>query len=167
MSDAPHGPRARGPRPPSMLVARRAPARAGGALAIAAVILASGCVGAAPPAAMAKGDAIAESLETKGIAFIEDDIDGAMTKAKAEGKALFVDVWAPWCHTCLSMKNYVLSDPSLRGLAERVVFASIDSDRESSARFLERHAVNVWPMFFLIDPAADRVVGAWPGSASL
>ncbi len=133
----------------------------------------SGCIDAARPAttadsaAGAKVVASAEALENNRIAFIEDDIDGAMAKAKAEGKALFVDVWAPWCHTCLSMKNYVLSDPSLRGLEARVVFASIDSDRESSARFLEHHAVNVWPMFFVIDPSADRVVGAWPGSASL
>ena len=123
--------------------------------------------GGAAGAAGATNEASAGPREEKGIAFVEEDVDGAMARAKKEGKALFVDVWAPWCHTCLSMKSYVLSDPSLKSLEERVVFASIDSDREGSARFLARHAVNVWPMFFVIDPATDRVVGSWPGSASL
>src|SRR4051812_6080158 len=60
--------------------------------------------------------------------FVEDDVAGAAARARAEGKALFVDAWAPWCHTCLSMKNFVLGDPSLGALEDRVVFASVDTD---------------------------------------
>ena len=90
-----------------------------------------------------------------------------MAKARAEGKALFLDTWAPWCHTCLSMQAYVLNDPSLRALADRVVFAAIDTDKPSSAAFLTRHAVRAWPTFFVIDPAKDSVVGYWAGSGSV
>ena len=122
--------------------------------------------GAAPIAAAGSSSAAA-AAEGPGLVFVEDDLPAATARAKAEGKALFVDAWAPWCHTCLSMKHYVFNDPSLRALSERVVFASIDTDRPSSASFLERHQVRVWPMFFVIDPGTDRVVGAWPGSASL
>ncbi|MBK8256693.1 MAG: thioredoxin family protein [Polyangiaceae bacterium] len=116
------------------------------------------------------GEGVHKTGENNGAApieFVEDNVEEAAQKAKKEGKALFVDVWAPWCHTCLSMKNYVLGEPALRPLAERVVFASIDSDKPSSAKFMESHKINVWPTFFVIDPEADRVVGAWPGSASL
>lgn len=131
----------------------------------------SGCVAdAAPPAGpvtpAASTTAQAEAALPP-IVFVEDDIAAAAARAKAEGKALFVDVWAPWCHTCLSMKNYVLGEPALRPLASRVVFAAIDGDRPTSAGFLERHAVSVWPTFFVIDPAKDTVAGAWFGSASL
>ncbi|MFO0587861.1 MAG: thioredoxin family protein [Polyangiaceae bacterium] len=138
--------------------------------------LAMGVAGCAPmgPAAAPGAANAAEGVQpptahvnVSRVVYVEDDIEGATARAKAEGKALFVDVWAPWCHTCLSMKNYVLQDPSLAPLASRVLFASIDSDRESSAKFLERHQVNVWPMFFVLDPATDKVTGAWPGSASL
>lgn len=135
-----------------------------GAAAIAGCVP-DGVPAVTPSAARVTGAEVRE--ETAPIAFVEDDIEAATARAKAEGKALFVDVWAPWCHTCLSMKNYVFTEPSLRPLAARVVFASIDSDRESSAKFLARHAVNVWPMFFVVDPATDQVAGAWPGSASL
>jgi tetratricopeptide (TPR) repeat protein len=110
---------------------------------------------AAPPAALAPE-----------LAFIDDDVPAAAVRARAAQKALFVDVWAPWCHTCLSMKGYVFTDPSLRPLAERVVFAAIDTDRESNAPFLARYTVNVWPTFFVIDPKNGGVVGQWTGSAS-
>ena len=101
------------------------------------------------------------------IQFIEDDLPGATARARAEGKVLFVDTWAPWCHSCLSMQAYVLNDPSLRPLAERVVFAAIDTDKPSSAAFLERHAVKAWPTFFVLDPAKDAVLGYWSGSGSV
>ena len=118
--------------------------------------------GQAPPAPVAGAPARPAKL-----VFVEDDLAGAAARARAEGKALFVDAWAPWCHTCLSMKNFVLGDPSLGGLAERVVFASVDTDRPEAADFLSRHAVKAWPTFFVIDPGTDRVVGTWVGSASL
>jgi len=142
------------------------------ALGTLASLIALGCGGLAPavaPAAPAQhGDVgSAAGSDLAPLVFIEDDIGAATARARAEGKALFVDAWAPWCHTCLSMQSYVLGDPSLRPLASRLVFASIDTDRPSSAKFLESHAVNVWPMFFVLDPADGRVAGAWPGSASL
>ena len=34
--------------------------------------------------------------------FIEDDYSRALAEAKAKGLPLFVDVWAPCCHTCRS-----------------------------------------------------------------
>jgi tetratricopeptide (TPR) repeat protein len=97
---------------------------------------------------------------------VEDDLPAAREQARKEGKLLFVEAWAPWCHTCLSMKAFVLPDPWLAPLGERVVFATIDTDREANAPFLERNAIRVWPSLFVIDPSDDTVVGYWPGSAS-
>jgi thiol-disulfide isomerase/thioredoxin len=87
--------------------------------------------------------------------------------AKSQSKALFVDAWAPWCHTCLSMQHYVLNQPALQAFEARVVFAAIDTDRQENAAFLERHEVAAWPTFFMLDPVSDRVIGYWPGAASL
>ncbi|WP_437573284.1 thioredoxin family protein [Sorangium sp. So ce887] len=125
---------------------------------------------ASPPAAAASSPAARPEPAAAArppLEFIRDDLPGAREKARAEGKALFVDAWAPWCHTCLSMKHYVLTDPSLRPFAERVVFADIDTDRPENAPFLERHEVTVWPTFFVLEPADGEVVGLWRGAASV
>ena len=136
--------------------------------ALTAAVVLLGCAEVAPPPVVAPAPPPGETAPvTAPIRFIEDDIPAARTKARAEGKALFVDAWAPWCHTCLSMKNFVLGDPALRPLADRVVFASVDTDRPDAAAFLERHAVKAWPTFFVLDPANDAVVGYWAGSGSL
>jgi tetratricopeptide (TPR) repeat protein len=98
---------------------------------------------------------------------IEDDVAAARAKAKTENKVLFVEVWAPWCHTCLSMKNFVLPDPAIRALADRVVFAAVDSDRPVNEAFMEAHEVNVWPTLFVLDPADESLLGMWQGAASV
>lgn len=146
------------------------------ALAPAALLLA--CAAADPaPRASAPAHAVAATPrddaadaprrpERPPLAFVRDDIPAAMARARAEGKAVFVDAWAPWCHTCLSMKHVVLTDPSLRPLADRVVFADIDTDRPENAAFLERHAMSFWPTFFVLDPASEEVLGLWSGAAS-
>ncbi|MDI1476053.1 thioredoxin family protein [Polyangium sp. y55x31] len=129
---------------------------------------AAGANDAAKSGAPTKAEGAAAGKDAAGapLVFIEDDLEGAMARARAEKKALFIDAWAPWCHTCLSMKNYVLVDPALRPLADRVVFAAIDTDRPSSAAFLERYKMTFWPTFFVIDPAKGDVVAYWPGAAS-
>jgi tetratricopeptide (TPR) repeat protein len=137
------------------------------ALALPAAILLLACAEAGPPPSAPPRPAPEAAAAAPPIRFIEDDLAAATARARAEGKALFVDAWAPWCHTCLSMKNFVFTDPALRPLAERVVFAAIDTDRPDAAGFLERHAVKAWPTFFVIDPATDQVVGYWAGSGSL
>ena len=138
-------------------------------LVLLAALLAPGCaeVPAKAPSTAAASTSPAGAAAAAPIKFIEDDLPGAMARARAEGKVVFVDTWAPWCHTCLSMQEYVLDDPSLRPLADRVIFAAIDTDKPSSAAFLERHAVKAWPTFFVLDPARDQVLGYWSGSGSV
>jgi len=114
---------------------------------------------------VAESDASALQHATR-IVFVEDDFPGALELARRQGKALFVDAWAEWCHTCLSMQSYVFSDRSLAPLAERVVFASLDTDRDESAAFLARYAVDAWPTFFMLDPGTGRVLAQWQGAAS-
>ncbi|HNF98095.1 MAG TPA: thiol reductase thioredoxin, partial [Pseudomonadota bacterium] len=45
--------------------------------------------------------------------FVENDFALARAQALKSGKLLFVDAWALWCHTCLSMRNFVFTDVQL------------------------------------------------------
>ena len=97
---------------------------------------------------------------------VEDDVPRAVREAARDHKLLLVEAWAPWCHTCLSMRNYVLPDPLVSALADRVLFAAIDTDRPQNADFVARYPVEAWPTFFVIDPARDELLGHWQGSLS-
>lgn len=98
------------------------------------------------------------------LAFHEDRYDLALAEARRRGLPLFVDAWAPWCHTCLSLKSQVLADPALAPLAGRFVWLSVDTEREHNQPFLARFPVLVWPTLWVIDPRDERPLLRWPGS---
>jgi thioredoxin-like negative regulator of GroEL len=120
-----------------------------------------------PPAAVSDPVAQPPSEQATELSWVEDDAGRALATARSEQKLLFVDVWAEWCHTCLSMQSYVLHDPSLVEFQRDYVFLQIDSDNPNNADFLTRFEVNVWPTFFVLDPDGREILGYWPGAGSL
>jgi tetratricopeptide (TPR) repeat protein len=103
---------------------------------------------------------------THAIAFVENDYAGAIGRAKGAHVPLFVDAWAPWCHTCLAMKASVFGDPALAPLAAKFVWASIDTEKKESAAFVDKFAMQAWPTLWVIDPATEKAILKWPGSAT-
>ena len=101
------------------------------------------------------------------IPWISDDYPAALARARAEKKPIFVDMWAPWCHTCLSMKQVVMVDPSLAPYLDRFVWLEIDTDRPKNAELLTRFAVDVWPTFYVVSPEGQAVQGRHLGAASI
>lgn len=124
-----------------------------------------GCPSTPPPPSTPP--AATSTTTTATTTFIEDDADAAFAAAKASGKLVFVDAWAPWCHTCLSMQRDVLATPRFLAEGARFVFLAVDTDRPENAAFLARFAVKVWPTFFVIDPTSDAPLAVHPGSMSL
>jgi tetratricopeptide (TPR) repeat protein/thiol-disulfide isomerase/thioredoxin len=110
------------------------------------------------------GSAPASSDAPPRVRFIEDDYARALAEARTRGIPLFVDAWAPWCHTCLSMRAFVFPDDRLRSLAPRFVWLSLDTEREQNADLVSRLGVRVLPTLFVIDARDERVILAWPGS---
>jgi thioredoxin-like negative regulator of GroEL len=98
------------------------------------------------------------------IAFIENDYARALAEARARGVPLFIDAWAPWCHTCLSLRSYVFPDPSLQRFSSRFVWLSLDTERDENAAIVNRLAVHTLPTLYVIEPASEKPVVAWPGS---
>lgn len=99
--------------------------------------------------------------------WFHDDYDAALTCARARGAPLFIDDWAPWCHTCLSMKHTVFLDPSLAPLADRFVWLAIDTDRPENAAAVGKFPPQVWPTFYVVAPEDESVQARYLGAASL
>jgi thioredoxin-like negative regulator of GroEL len=100
------------------------------------------------------------------LAWYEDDPAGALAEAKATKRPVLVDLWAPWCHTCISMKSYILKPKHLGELADKFVFLSVNTERPESADFLKQYPVEVWPTFYVVSPNSGVSVGRWLGAAS-
>lgn len=113
----------------------------------------------APVAASTCGKAVAKGP----IAWFEDDYAAALACAKEQKKPLVIDMWAPWCHTCISMQTTVFLDPSLKEIADKYVWVALDTDREENAAAVGKLSRSAMPTFYVIGPdeaVLSRFVGA-------
>lgn len=99
--------------------------------------------------------------------WFEDDYTRAAACADERGVPLVIDMWAAWCHTCISMQEYVLTDPSFATVADRFVFLTIDTELEANAPVLERFPVGAWPTFYVVSPDDGAVHARFLGSTSV
>jgi thioredoxin-like negative regulator of GroEL len=98
------------------------------------------------------------------IAFIEDDYPRALAEAKASNKPLFIDAWAAWCHSCLSLKSYVLDAPEMRARRDKFVWLSLDSEKAQNTAILSELGLDVLPTLWIIDAQKSEPVWKLPGT---
>lgn len=103
-------------------------------------------------------------IATGPVPFIEDDYPKALAEARAKHLPLFVDAWATWCHTCMSMRAYVFTDPLIKAKKDAFVWVSIDTERPENAAFLKQFPIEALPTLLVIDPANETPTLKWLGS---
>ncbi len=99
---------------------------------------------------------------SRALPWMEDDLNAAIARAKTEHKPIFVDAWAPWCHACLSMTEFVFSDKSIEWHAGKYVWLAVNTEKPAAAAFLARFEMKGWPTYFVLDEKGaliDRVMG--------
>jgi tetratricopeptide (TPR) repeat protein len=115
--------------------------------------------------APAQSERAAATRLQHGLRWYEDAPEAALADAAASKKLLFVDLWAAWCHTCSSMREYVLTGANLGDTRDRLLFLALDTERASNAPALVRLPIAAWPTFYLLD-GEHNVYGRWVGAAS-
>ncbi len=144
-------------------------ARALGTVGVAAVLIVSGCAHPAtdPEAREPGGSGSAAPAAPAGrIEFVENDYAHALAVARKEKKPLFVDAWAPWCHTCLSMKSYVFDQPEVRAQAGSFVWLSMDTETAPGQDFVQRFPMRFWPTLWVLDARNETPELKWEAAAT-
>jgi thiol-disulfide isomerase/thioredoxin len=149
------------------------------ALVLMAMAALAGCGGAGSAAPGARAEAQPATAAEPGcdpgpdaahdgpLSWFHDDYGAALRCARVQGKPLVVDMWAPWCHTCLSMKHTVLIDPGLVPFADRFVWLAIDTDKEANAAVTAKFPPVAWPTFFVVSPDDETIQARHVGAASV
>ena len=101
------------------------------------------------------------------VPFIADDYPRALAEARARQLPIFLEAWAPWCHTCRSMQAYVYTDPKLAPYADRFVWLAIDTEKADNAATVAKFPVGAWPSMYVIDARKETVAFRWTGSATI
>jgi thioredoxin-like negative regulator of GroEL len=120
----------------------------------------------APAVAAAPSPACAKAKQHGTFAWIEDDYASALACAKSKNLPIVLDLWAPWCHTCLSMQSVVFTDASFKPDADKFVFVALDTDRDQNAAAVAKFPPSAWPTFYVIGPD-EQVLARFVGAASI
>ncbi len=106
----------------------------------------------------------------------EHDLETALKRAKAEGKPLFVDVWAEWCPPCQFLKQKIFPTPEATTALLGYVPVSLmvqHKDRtpvKGNENVTERFKVTAFPTLIVLDANGKelrREVGAFSTGAEL
>lgn len=119
---------------------------------------------AAPPAPATTPVVAANDPPDAAPIFIEDDYAGALAKAKAARVPLFVDAWASWCHSCVSLRSFVFTDPRLAVETTHFVWLAIDTENPKNAAFIGKFPNSVLPTLRVLDPETERPLLVWEGT---
>ena len=93
-----------------------------------------------------------------------DDYDGALEKAKQEGKPLFVDFTGVYCANCRVMERRVFSLDNIRDQFDKMVLARLYVDKKDSLSSVfaqmqfERYKTATQPYYVVIDPENESTI---------
>jgi thiol:disulfide interchange protein DsbD len=103
-----------------------------------------------------KGGAAAEAKDEHA-GWMVQDYEGALTKAKAGGKLVLVDIYADWCAQCKELDEKTWPDPAVKAwIAQNAVAIRIDTDarRKDLASVLK---IQSYPTVILLDGEGKEV----------
>ncbi len=93
----------------------------------------------------------------EGVKFESLTFTQALSKAKAEGKVLFVDCYTSWCGPCKYMSEKIFPQACMGEFFNpRFVSVKFDMEKPEGKQFGEHYSVTSYPTFFII--AADGTV---------
>jgi thiol:disulfide interchange protein DsbD len=98
-----------------------------------------------------------------------DDYEGALEKARAENKPLFIDFTGVYCGNCRAMEQAVFPEPPVPEKFDEMVLTRLYVDRpeEKHKRFatmqIERYGLASQPYYVVVDPHTEKTLAEGGG----
>lgn len=103
----------------------------------------------------------AEIKEKAGIVFAENSWDGAVQKAAATHKYIFVDAFASWCGPCKALKATTFRDKEAAAFFnEHFINLSVDMEKGEGPDLAVKWEVQAYPTLLILDTAGKPVLGS-------
>lgn len=115
------------------------------ALVFASFILACN----APSASLATGS---NEEAAKGIQFIEDDWNKALSLAKAQHKPIFIDIYATWCGPCKMLKRNTFTNAKAgEFFNSNFINISVDGEKGVGPQLATQYRLEGYPTLIIAD----------------
>ncbi len=109
--------------------------------------------------------------KTRGIDFSESSFSEVLAKAKAEGKAVFIDCYTSWCGPCRWMATEVFTDARVAEVFNtRFINMKIDMEKGEGPELAKRFDVTAYPTLVFVNSDGEVIeknVGALQPTALL
>lgn len=98
-------------------------------------------------------------LQGQGIQFFGGNWSETLSKAKTEGKLVFIDFYTQWCGPCYNMAKdvFVRSDVG-EFYNARFVNVKIDAENGEGIELAKRYGVRSYPTYAFVDPTTEELV---------
>jgi thioredoxin 1 len=101
---------------------------------------------------LTRSEATPAKVDSKGITFIEQDWDKALTQAKAQKKLVFIDIYATWCGPCKMLKKNTFTDAKVGEFFNKnFVNVSIDGEKGVGPSLAQKYGITAYPSLIVTD----------------
>jgi thiol:disulfide interchange protein len=109
--------------------------------------------------------AVKQKSAQQGIDFCECSWATAVSKAKLERKAIFVDAYASWCGPCKYMKRIIFTNAEVGDFYNKnFVNMALDWEKSEAAPLHGKYPLRAFPTLMFINPANEEVVAVAEGA---
>jgi hypothetical protein len=86
-----------------------------------------------------------------------ESIDDALKAAQARHAPVFVDVSAPWCHSCYFMDKNVMNGAEWAAITKKTIVVELDGDAPGSERWLKEWKIGGYPSYIVLDENGHEI----------